>query len=103
MSRLLLVPLAVLAAAGVGAVEWWQSSDVGPAQRGARLAAGLGCLGCHGRGGRLADPDGTLRVGTVPTFDHDDVASYAKSEAEIREWIRDGKPRRLAEAEGYEP
>ncbi len=103
MSRLLLVPLAVVATAGVGAVEWWRSSDVGPTQRGARLAAELGCLGCHGSGGRLADPDGTLRVGTVPTFDHDDVTSYAKSEAEIREWIRDGKPRRLAEAEGYEP
>ncbi len=103
MSRLLLVPVALLVTAGVGAVELWRSSDVGSVQRGARLAAELGCLGCHGPGGPLADPDGTLGVGTVPSFGHEDVTSYAKSEAEIREWIRDGKPRRLAEAEGYEP
>ena len=75
MRRLLLVSIGLLAAAGLGAVEWWRSHDVGPAQRGARLAAELGCLGCHGRGGRLADPDGTLGVGAVPSFDHDDVTS----------------------------
>jgi mono/diheme cytochrome c family protein len=39
----------------------------------------------------------------VPSFDHDDVASYAKSEGEIREWILDGKPRRSAEDAGYQP
>jgi mono/diheme cytochrome c family protein len=103
MRRLLLVPIGLLAAAGLGTVEWWRAHDVGPAQRGARLAAELGCLGCHGQGGRLADPDGTLGVGAVPSFGHADVTSYAKSEAEIREWIEDGRPRRRAEAEGYEP
>ena len=103
MRRLLLASIVLLPTTGLGVASWWRSNDVGPAQRGARLAAEFGCLGCHGPGGPLADPDGTLGVGTVPSFDHDDVKSYAKSEAEIREWIRDGKPRRLAEAEGYEP
>ena len=103
MRRLLPVSIVLLAAAGVGAVAWWRSHDVGPAQRGARLAAERGCLACHGRAGRLADPEGTLGVGSVPAFDHDDVTEYAKSEAEIREWILDGKPRRLREAAGDEP
>ena len=103
MRRLLLASIVLLAIAGLGAVAWWRSHDVGPAQRGARLAAESGCLGCHGPGGRLADPDGTLGVGPVPTFDHDDVTSYAKSEAEIREWILNGKPRRLVEEESGEP
>ena len=72
-------------------------------QRGARLAAERGCLGCHGPAGRLADPDGALGIGSVPSFEHDDVTGYAKSEGEIREWILDGKPRRLREARGDEP
>jgi mono/diheme cytochrome c family protein len=72
-------------------------------QRGARLAAERGCLGCHGPAGRLADPDGTLGIGSVPSFEHDDVTGYAKSEGEIREWILDGKPRRLREAGADEP
>jgi len=39
-------------------------------------------------------PPGT-GIGHVPSFGHDDLTGYAKSEAEIREWIRDGSPRRL--------
>ncbi len=95
MRRLLPVTAALLALAGVGTLAWWRSHNVGPVQRGARLAAERGCLSCHGPGGHLADPDGSLGIGTVPAFDHDDVRSYARSEAEIREWILDGKPRRL--------
>ena len=103
MRRLLPVAIVLLAAAGIGAAAWWRSYDVGPAQRGARLAAERGCLSCHGPAGRLADREGTLGVGTVPSFDHEDVTSYAKSEDEIREWILDGKPRRLREDGGGEP
>ncbi len=103
MHRPLLVSVVLLGTASAGVVDWWRSHDVGPVQRGARLVAELGCLGCHGQGGRLADPDGTLRVGSVPSFRHDDVRSYAKNEAEIREWILHGQPRRLAEESAYEP
>jgi mono/diheme cytochrome c family protein len=99
------VAVTALLAAGVGlfALSFWRSHDVGPAQRGARLAVEHGCLSCHGAGGRLADPDGTRGVGSVPSFEHDDVTSYARSEAEIREWILDGRPRRLRDAPGEEP
>ena len=81
---------------------WWRSHNVGPVERGARLAAERGCLSCHGPAGRLADPDGTRGIGSVPSFEHDDVTAYAKSEDEIREWILDGKPRRLREEPGGE-
>ena len=97
MRRLLASSIALLALAGMGAVTWWRSHNVGPVQRGARLAAARGCLSCHGAGGQLADPDGSLGIGSVPAFDRDDVRSYARSEAEIREWILDGRPRRLRE------
>jgi mono/diheme cytochrome c family protein len=90
-----LAPL--LALCGLLSLSWWRSHDVGPVQRGARLAAERGCLSCHGPAGRLADPEGTRGIGAVPFFAHDDVTAYAKSEAEIREWILDGKPRRLRE------
>jgi mono/diheme cytochrome c family protein len=96
--------LAVLVALpGLGGVAWWRSHNVGPVQRGARLAAERGCLSCHGPAGRLSDPDGDRGIGGVPSFEHDDVTAHARSEAEIREWILDGKPRRLREEEEGEP
>jgi mono/diheme cytochrome c family protein len=102
MARRLALVLLIAALAGLGAVAWWRTHDVGPVQRGARLAAERGCLSCHGPAGRLADPEGTLGIGNVPSFEHEDVTGYAKSEAEIREWILDGKPRRLREGRGDE-
>lgn len=99
MARRLTLLLTVVLA-GLAAVAWWRLHNVGPVQRGARLAAERGCLSCHGPAGRLADPDGARGIGSVPSFEHEDVTAYAKSEAEIREWILDGKPRRLRETEG---
>jgi mono/diheme cytochrome c family protein len=103
MRRLWILLTVLVALAGLGMLVWWRSHNVGPVQRGARLAAERGCLSCHGPGGRLADPDGTRGIGSVPSFDHDDVTSYARSEAEIREWILDGKPRRLREETATAP
>jgi mono/diheme cytochrome c family protein len=105
MTRLRLA-LALVPAAGlfgVAGLVWWRSHNLGPVQRGARLAAERGCLSCHGPGGRLADPDGDRGTGSVPSFEYDDVTAYAKNEGEIREWILDGKPRRLREEEAAEP
>jgi mono/diheme cytochrome c family protein len=103
--RGLLLGLAPLVGvATLGGLAWWRSRDVGPVQRGARLAAERGCLSCHGEAGRLADPEGDRGIGGVPSFAHDDVTSYSKSRDEIREWILDGGPRRLRdEAPGEEP
>ncbi|MGE5127442.1 MAG: c-type cytochrome [Betaproteobacteria bacterium] len=100
--RLRLPAVAVLLAAVAlaTAVHWWRAHNVGPVQRGARLAASRGCLGCHGAAGRLADPDGARGIGTVPSFEHDDVVAYAHSVDEIREWILDGRPKRLDDPGG---
>jgi len=103
-ARTILALAIPVAAVAVGvAVEQWRGHAVGDVQRGARLAAASGCIGCHGPAARLADPDGTRGIGPVPSFDHDDVAAYAKSTDEIREWILDGRPRRLREDEADEP
>jgi mono/diheme cytochrome c family protein len=99
---LALTPLVALSA--LGGLAWWRSHNVGPVERGARVAARRGCLSCHGGAGRRADPEGDRGIGTVPSFEHEDVAGYSKSRDEIREWILDGKPRRLrGEAEGEAP
>jgi mono/diheme cytochrome c family protein len=103
MQRRLALALPIAALAGLGIVTWWRSHNLGPVERGARLAAEKGCLSCHGPAGRLADPDGTLGIGGVPSFAHDDVTAYAKSEADIREWILDGGPRRLRDEADGEP
>ena len=103
MARRVSLAAVLLALSALGAVAWWRSHNVGPVQRGARLAAERGCLSCHGPAGHRADPDGVLGIGSVPSFGHDDVTGYAKSEAEIREWILDGKPRRLRESPADEP
>lgn len=39
-------------------------------------------------------------IGSVPSFAPDEVREYAKDEAEIREWILDGMPRRVREELG---
>jgi mono/diheme cytochrome c family protein len=95
--------LLLAVAGGIAGLIWWRGHGVGDVQRGARLAAANGCLGCHGPSGRLADPDGTRMIGPVPSFDHDDVTAYAKSADDIREWILDGQPRRLREEKTEEP
>jgi mono/diheme cytochrome c family protein len=99
-----LIAVALFAAlAAIGGVDWWRTHNVGPVQRGVRLAAERGCLACHGPGGRLVDPDGSRGIGGVPAFDHDDVTGYAHSEAEIREWILDGRLKRRSDAGEPQP
>ena len=64
MARRIVLAAVLLALAALGGLAWWRSHNVGPVQRGARLAAERGCLGCHGPAGRLADPDGALGIGS---------------------------------------
>ena len=59
-------------------------------ERGRRLAEKNGCFGCHGPEGI----EGTANPGAgsqkVPSYRA--LMMYAKSEEEVREWIRDGVP-----------
>ena len=100
-SAVVAVLLAALAA--IAGLSWWRTHNIGPVQRGGRLAAARGCLSCHGPAGRLVDPDGSRGIGGVPSFEHDDVTQYSRSEGELREWILDGRPRRLRDSGEPEP
>lgn len=72
--------------------------DLPPAAyEGGRLAARLGCLGCHGPAGMggLANP-GSL-TGAIPPWTGAQFADLVRDDHELREWILDGRPRRLWE------
>jgi mono/diheme cytochrome c family protein len=86
--------LVLLLAAGYAGVRAWRGRNVGPVERGFRIAQAHGCFTCHGPGGLKGyEDDG--RVGSVPPFTSEEVAAHAKTEDEIREWILDGMPRRM--------
>jgi mono/diheme cytochrome c family protein len=89
--------LAVAAAAAAGGVAWWRGRNVGPVERGFRVAQASGCFTCHGPGGLRGFEDDGRGIGGVPPFSPDEVKAHAKSDDEIREWILDGMPRRLKE------
>jgi mono/diheme cytochrome c family protein len=62
---------------------------------GLRRAGELGCLGCHGPGGRLERPNpGSLR-GYVPSWDGPDFPEMVGSQAEFGEWVERGTSRRF--------
>jgi mono/diheme cytochrome c family protein len=98
---LVLIPVA-LVALGTAGIWWWRTHNIGSVERGGQVAARQGCLSCHAAAGRPEDPhpEGT---GGAPSFSREDVTEYARDHDEIREWIRDGKPRRLREEEGDAP
>jgi len=91
--------VALLVAAEAG-LHHWRTRNVGPVQRGLRTATARGCFACHGPGGVTGLADAGTGIGSVPPFSRDEVRSYARDEAEIREWILDGAPRRLREESG---
>jgi mono/diheme cytochrome c family protein len=60
-------------------------------------AARLGCFACHGPQGRFDTPNPGSLKGHIPSWTGQDFLELAKDEGEIREWVRDGMPRRLRE------
>ena len=65
------------------------------ARSGYAVAERLGCFGCHGPGGRGAGRNPGSLKGYIPPWDGPDFAELAADAAELREWILDGRPRRL--------
>jgi mono/diheme cytochrome c family protein len=61
------------------------------------VAARLGCFGCHGPQGRGETPNPGSLKGYIPSWSGADLPDLARDDAELREWIRDGSPRRLRE------
>jgi mono/diheme cytochrome c family protein len=78
----------------VGDVD--RPKDAG-AEAGRMVAERLGCFGCHGPQGRGTQPNPRSFKGYIPAWDGADFPDLARSDAEIREWIVDGRPQRLQE------
>ena len=62
---------------------------------GREAAARLGCFACHGPQGRFDTPNPGSLKGYIPSWSGADFPELARDEGEIREWIRDGSPKRL--------
>ena len=62
---------------------------------GEAVAERLGCFRCHGPGGRGADRNPGSLKGYIPPWDGRDFPELVVNEAELREWILDGRPQRL--------
>ena len=60
-------------------------------------AARLGCFTCHGPQGRGDTPNPGSLKGYVPSWSGADFPELARDEGEIREWVKDGSPKRLRE------
>ncbi len=60
------------------------------AARGLTRAEALGCVGCHGPGGRLARPNPGSFKGVVPSWDGADFADLVRDSTEFREWVEHG-------------
>ena len=58
--------------------------------------ATLGCVGCHGPGGRLARRNPGSLKGYIPSWDGADFPDLVRDEAEFREWVEHGVSRRFA-------
>src|SRR4029450_5623921 len=68
------------------------------AAEGREVATRLGCFNCHGPQGRGAMPNVRSFKGYIPPWDGKDFTDLARDDAEIREWILDGRPRRLEQS-----
>lgn len=79
----------------VGAASNFRAPGDPRAQTGREAAARLGCFGCHGPGGRGAVANPRSLKGYVPPWDGPDFGELVRDERELREWILDGRPRRL--------
>lgn len=90
--------LVAVLVAGSGAFLWLRRARAprpGRVQQGYLVAEAKGCFACHGPGGLrgMANPGHGLEE--VPALAGGLVAVYARDEAELREWILDGSPRRI--------
>jgi mono/diheme cytochrome c family protein len=81
----------------VKAVSDFERPEDEKAEAGRQVAIKFGCFGCHGPQGRGSQPNVRAFKGYIPSWDGRDFPELAKDDQEIREWILDGRPRRLHE------
>ena len=65
------------------------------AAHGLQRAEALGCVGCHGPGGRLARPNRGSWKGYVPSWDGGDFPEVVRDSTEFRQWVERGVSRRF--------
>jgi mono/diheme cytochrome c family protein len=81
----------------VKAVSDFEKPEDEKAEAGRQVAIKFGCFNCHGPQGRGAmDNPGSFK-GYVPGWDGPDYAELVRSDEEAREWILEGRLRRLTE------
>jgi len=78
-----------------GAFLQWRTGNIGPVERGWKVAYEHGCFSCHGPGGSKGMPDPGHGLDDVPSWSGGLITMYASDEREIREWILDGLPLRV--------
>jgi mono/diheme cytochrome c family protein len=79
----------------VKAVADFDKPEDAKAEAGRQVAIQYGCFNCHGPQGRGAlDNPGSLK-GYVPAWDGPDYAELVRGDEEARQWILDGRARRL--------
>ena len=65
------------------------------ASRGLQRAETLGCVGCHGPGGRLARTNPRSLKGYLPSWDGADFPELVRDSTEFRQWVERGVSRRF--------
>ena len=93
--------LFLLIACGLAAWAVVARPNVPAAERGRRIAERWGCFTCHGPGGQRGAANHGRLDRTVPGFEGD-VMMYVKNDDDLREWIRDGVPKRRAESRTWQ-
>jgi len=63
--------------------------------QGLERAEALGCVGCHGAGGRLAGRNPGSLKGYIPSWDGEDFPELVRGRAEFDEWVERGVSRRF--------
>jgi mono/diheme cytochrome c family protein len=65
------------------------------AKAGLERAERLGCIGCHGAGGRFAEPNPGSLKGYVPSWDGPDFPELVRDRVEFEQWVREGRSHRF--------
>jgi len=65
------------------------------AAQGLQRAEDLGCVGCHGPGGRLARPNPGSWKSSIPSWDGADFTEVVRDSTEFREWVERGVSHRF--------
>lgn len=80
----------------VMAVSGQPEPDDSLAARGLERAKALGCVACHGAGGRLAIRNPGSLKGYVPAWDGADFPDLVRGRSEFDQWVERGVSRRFA-------